>query len=120
MQLVPRGVLHVIAVTAALAVLLSASSHVGMLLAIGAAVTALTEVTTNLATVQMILQVLSEAGRKLLLDPRLLLVPATLAASCAFMYGSGKLTVRDMLRAEIWLNVAAVVLITFFVSLLSV
>ena len=130
-RFVPQGVLYIIGVTAALAILLSVSKHVGMMLAIGTAVTFLTEVTTNLATVQMILPVLSEAGRKLLLDPQLLLVPATLAASCAFMlpvatapnaiaYGSGKLTVRDMLNAGIWLNLAGVVLITFFVSLLTV
>ncbi|MDX1579422.1 MAG: anion permease, partial [Gemmatimonadota bacterium] len=58
-------------------------------------------------------------------DPRLLAVPAALAASCAFMlpiatppnaiaFGSGVLTIPRMARAGLWVNVAMALLITAF------
>jgi sodium-dependent dicarboxylate transporter 2/3/5 len=63
-------------------------------------------------------------------NPLLLMIPATLSASCAFMlpiatppnaivFGSGELEMREMVRAGILLNLLGVVLITlvfYFVS----
>ena len=74
-----------------------------------------TELTSNLASVNMILPVLAGASDELQTNPRLLMIPATLAASCAFMlpaatppnaivYGSGRLRMADMIRAGIVLN----------------
>ena len=57
------------------------------------------------------------------LSPALLMVPAVLSASCAFMlpvatapnaivFGSGKVRIRDMARAGFVLNLAGAVVIT--------
>jgi len=57
------------------------------------------------------------------LHPFMLIVPAAIAASCAFMrpvatphnavvFGSGHVTIQQMIRAGFWLNLAGVVLIT--------
>jgi len=58
--------------------------------------------------------------------PLLLLIPTTLAASCAFMlpvstppnaivYGSGRVPIMKMVVAGIWLDILSVILITLFV-----
>jgi sodium-dependent dicarboxylate transporter 2/3/5 len=75
----------------------------------------LTELTSNTATAAAFLPVLASMAHGLGLDPLSLLVPATLAASCAFMlpvatppnaivYGSGMVSVPQMVRAGVWLN----------------
>ena len=57
------------------------------------------------------------------IDPMLLMVPAAMSASCAFMlpvatapnaimYGSGKVSIRDMVRAGFVLNLMGAVIIT--------
>jgi sodium-dependent dicarboxylate transporter 2/3/5 len=56
-------------------------------------------------------------------EPLVLIVPAAIAASCAFMlpvatppnavvFGSGRLSLTQMARAGIWLNLIGVVVIT--------
>ena len=66
--------------------------------------------------------VLGAAAIEIGWDPRLLVVPAALAASCAFMlpvatppnaivYGSGQVSMRQMARAGIWVNLIMTVLI---------
>ena len=101
-----------------------------MMLTTGTFATLLTELIPNLETVRMILPVLSRVSGELAIDPYLLSLAATVAASCAFMlpvstapnaivYGSGKITISDMIKAGIWLNLAGMVLIVVFVSLLS-
>jgi len=92
--------------------------------------TFLTEVTSNTATTEVTLPVLGGAAGALGIHPLLLMFPATLSASCAFMlpiatppnaivFGSGKIQMRQMVRAGIVLNLVGVVLITvifYFVS----
>lgn len=84
--------------------------------------TGLTELTSNTATTEMVLPILAEAGKALGTDPRVLMIPATLSASCAFMmpvasptqaivFGSGWVPIRSMVRAGIWFNVLGVVLV---------
>jgi len=93
------------------------------LLLVVALVVFLTEMTSNTATSAAFLPVLAAAAIEMGWDPRLLAVPAALAASCAFMlpiatppnaiiYGSGKVSIVEMARAGIWVNVLMTVLIT--------
>lgn len=83
----------------------------------------LTEITSNLATTAMILPILAPMASSFGLHPLILMVPATLAASCAFMlpvatppnavvFGADLLRIPDMMRAGFWLNLLSVVLIT--------
>jgi sodium-dependent dicarboxylate transporter 2/3/5 len=89
----------------------------------------LTELTSNIATAATFLPVVAALAVSLGQDPLLLAIPAVLAASCAFMlpvatppnaivFGSGHLTIPQMARAGIWLNLIGVVVIVGAVYLL--
>jgi sodium-dependent dicarboxylate transporter 2/3/5 len=82
----------------------------------------LTELTSNTATAAAFLPVVASLAVGIGADPMLLAIPAALAASCAFMlpvatppnaivYGTGALTVPQMAKAGLWLNL-------FFMGLL--
>ena len=99
-----------------------------LVLVIGAAtlLIMLTEVTSNTATTATFLPILGATAAAINVDPLLLIVPATLAASCAFMmpvatppnaivFGSGEITIPQMVRAGLWLNAIGLVLIVFWV-----
>ncbi len=87
-------------------------------------ITFLTELTSNTAVTSALLPVLAGAGIELGIDrPMYLLLPAALAASCAFMlpvatppnaivFASGRLTIGQMARAGLALNLIGVVLVT--------
>jgi sodium-dependent dicarboxylate transporter 2/3/5 len=90
----------------------------------------LTELTSNLASVQMFTPVLAETAKSLGTPPLLLMVPATLAASCAFMlpvatapnaivYGTGRVKISEMVKAGVCLNLLGVVWIVAAVWLLG-
>ncbi|MCK5781275.1 MAG: SLC13/DASS family transporter [Flavobacteriales bacterium] len=79
----------------------------------------LTELTSNTATTEMLLPILAGIAVKIQINPLVLMLPATLAASLAFMlpvatppnavvFGTDKLTVADMMRTGIWLNLVGV------------
>jgi sodium-dependent dicarboxylate transporter 2/3/5 len=83
----------------------------------------LTELTSNTATTATFVPILAAVSPSLGVDPYLLIVPATIAASCAFMlpvatppnalvFGSGHVRIDQMVRAGIWLNLIGIVLIT--------
>jgi sodium-dependent dicarboxylate transporter 2/3/5 len=85
--------------------------------------TFLSEVTSNTATTQVLLPVLGGAAAAMGAHPLLIMLPATLSASCAFMlpiatppnaivFGSGRIPMHDMVRVGFWLNLIGVVLIT--------
>lgn len=91
--------------------------------AICSSLTFLTELTSNTATTEMILPVLAAVGVAMQTNPLLLMIPATLSASCAFMmpvatppnaivFGSGRVRIIEMVRAGLVLNLVGVVLIT--------
>ena len=74
----------------------------------------------------MILPILGAMSVNFGLNPFLLMIPATLSASCAFMmpvatppnaivFGSGEIKISDMVKAGIILNLIGIVLITLFV-----
>ncbi len=87
----------------------------------------LTELTSNTATAATLIPILASIAPGLGLAPMALAVPATLAASCAFMmpvatppnaivFGSGRITIRQMIRAGVWLNlvgIAIIMVVTF-------
>ena len=94
-----------------------------LLLICVAMVNFLTEITSNIATIAMMLPVLAPLAIVLDVHPFILMIGATVAASCAFMlpvatppnaivFGSGYLKIPDMVRAGIWLNLISIVLIT--------
>jgi sodium-dependent dicarboxylate transporter 2/3/5 len=96
--------------------------------AVTGSMTLLTELTSNLASVLMILPILHSAAESLGVDPRSLMIPATIAASCAFMlpvatppnaivYGSGHVRIRDMIRAGVWMNLVSIVVIVLYLGL---
>lgn len=82
----------------------------------------LTELTSNTATTATFLPILAGAAVGLNLDPLAFAIPAALAATCAFMipvatppnaivFGSGHITIVQMVRAGVWLNMIGAVLI---------
>lgn len=86
----------------------------------------LTEITSNLATTAMLLPVLGPIALTIDVHPYLLMISATLAASCAFMlpvatppnalvFGSGLLRIKDMIRTGIALNLLSILLLWGFV-----
>ena len=83
----------------------------------------LTELTSNTATTAAFLPVVAAVAVQAELAPLLLTVPAALAASCAFMlpvatppnaivFGSGYVTIPQMMRAGLVLNVLGIVVLT--------
>ena len=83
----------------------------------------LTELTSNTATTTTLLPILAAIAVGLGLHPYLLIVPAAIAASCAFMmpvatppnaivFGSGYITIPQMCKAGLWLNLIGIVLVT--------
>lgn len=97
-----------------------------LLLVLIASVNFLTEITSNMATTAMLLPVLVALAAVLNIHPYILLVSATLAASCAFMlpvatppnavvFGSGYLKIEDMVKKGIWMNVISIILVTLIV-----
>ncbi|WP_417884998.1 SLC13 family permease [Zunongwangia sp.] len=97
-----------------------------LLLILVSAMNFLTEVTSNTATTAMLLPILAPMALALNLHPYLLMVGATLAASCAFMlpvatppnavvFGSGHLRIADMMKTGFWLNIFSILIITLIV-----
>lgn len=106
-------------------------SPIILVLATGTIITFLTELTSNAATIEMALPVLGSLAVAIEVNPLLLMVPATLSASCAFMlpvatppnaiaFGTGELPMKDMIRAGIILNLIGIVLITAAIYLLGI
>ena len=92
---------------------------------IALSVTFLTEVTSNTATSTILMPVLAAFSIAADLPPELVMVPAVLSASCAFMlpvatapnaivYGSGKVPIRAMVRTGIGLNLIGAAGITLW------
>lgn len=105
---------------------LSGLPTAAMILGVCIGVTFLTEVTSNTATTSLILPVLAATAITTGIDPLLLMVPATLAASCAFMLpvatapnaivvGSGEVDQATMVRTGIRLNLLGTLPITIVV-----
>lgn len=86
-----------------------------------------TEITGNLSVTATFLPIVGAIAVSMQIDPVILIVPVAMAASCAFMlpvstppnaivYGSGAISIPQMARAGIWLNIASIIV----VSLISI
>ena len=93
-------------------------------------ITGLTEVASNTATISLSLPIMASLSQAIEAHPLLLLIPTTVAASCAFMlpvstppnaivYGSGRIPIMKMVIAGIWLDILSIVLLTGFVYTLG-
>jgi sodium-dependent dicarboxylate transporter 2/3/5 len=91
--------------------------------AVSLGVTFLSEVTSNTATSNILMPILAAAAQANELDPALLMFPATLSNSLAFMmpvgtppnaivYGTGHVRIADMVRYGLVLNLIGVVIVT--------
>jgi sodium-dependent dicarboxylate transporter 2/3/5 len=94
-----------------------------MILLICLTVTFMTEVTSNTATASLLMPLLAAVSVAMEVSPVLLMIPAVLSASCAFMlpvatapnaviYGSGQVTIKQMARAGFVLNLLGAVVIS--------
>ena len=82
----------------------------------------ITEVVGNIAVITVMLPILAALSGNLGYDPLMVIIPATLAASCAFMlpistppntvvFSSGSIRVTQMMRAGAALNIVAIALL---------
>ncbi len=94
-----------------------------MVFAVVLFMTFLTEVTSNTATSIILLPIICELAVATQVEPLMLLLPATLAASCAFMlpvatppnavvYGSGMIRLPDMAKVGFGVNIITAIFIT--------
>ena len=112
--------------TEAIGDLASGMNGVPIILVIAVLTTAilfLTELTSNTATAATFIPVAAGIALGMGVDPFLFAAPVALAATCAFMlpvatppnavaYGSGYVTIGQMVRGGLWLNLIGVLLIT--------
>lgn len=92
--------------------------------------TSATELTSNTATATLLMPIMAALAGALGQHPYLLMVPAALSASCAFMLpvatppnaiviGSGHVSARDLFREGLWMNLIGAGLITLLVLTLG-
>ncbi len=100
-----------------------------LILLLIATVNFLTEITSNLATTAMLLPILAPMALSIDVHPFILMVSATVAASCAFMlpvatppnavvFGSGYLKISDMVKKGFFMNLISILILTGFVYLI--
>ncbi len=101
---------------------LAGVSPLPMIVLICLGLTFLTELTSNTATTEMILPILASIAVAMETNPLMLMIPATLSASCAFMmpvatppnaivFGSGRVRIAEMARVGVVLNLVGVLVI---------
>lgn len=99
---------------------------VSMVLITCLVMTVLTEFTSNTPSTQLVLPIVGAAAAAEQIDPLLLMIPATLSASMAFMmpvgtppnaivFGTGRVRILDMMKAGLVMNVIGAALITVVV-----
>lgn len=102
-----------------------------MIFSICLGVTFLTETTSNTASTVLLMPVLAATAMGSNIDPRLLMIPAAISASCAFMmpvatapnsivYASGFFTTRQMASEGLVLNVCGAIIIASLCYLILV
>jgi sodium-dependent dicarboxylate transporter 2/3/5 len=102
---------------------LAAWHVVAMVLVICLTITFLTEMTSNTATTTLMMPILATAAFAADIDPALLMVPAAMSASCAFMlpvatapntimFSTGRFPIKTMVREGFVLNLLGAFVIT--------
>ncbi|MBB5172594.1 SLC13 family permease [Texcoconibacillus texcoconensis] len=100
-----------------------------IVIAVSLLVVFLTEITSNTASATMLMPIMASLAYAIDVHPFAMMVPAAVAASCAFMlpvatppnavvFGSGYLRMSDMVKAGFWMNVFAIIALVSFVMLL--
>jgi solute carrier family 13 (sodium-dependent dicarboxylate transporter), member 2/3/5 len=90
----------------------------------------LTEITSNMATASVILPILATISLQSNLHPIILMIGATLAASCAFMlpvatppnaivFSTGYLRITDMAKTGFVMNLVSIILVAGYLYLIS-
>jgi sodium-dependent dicarboxylate transporter 2/3/5 len=93
-------------------------------------ITFLTELTSNTATAEMILPILAAVATAIGRNPLLLMIPATLASSFAFMmpvatppnaiiFGTNRIRIMDMVKVGFVINLLGVIVLTLGVLALG-
>jgi di/tricarboxylate transporter len=101
------------------------------LLVVVALVIFLTEINSNTATANIFLPVLATMAVARYANPLLLMIPATFACSFAFMlpsgtgtnaaiFASGRVTIPEMARCGLWLNLISIGLLTLILYLVVI
>lgn len=94
-----------------------------VLILVGGFVMIFTEFNSNTATANILLPVLASMAVAAGMNPLLLMIPATVASSLGFMmpagtgpntviFGSERVTVSDMVKCGVWLNLISLVIVT--------
>ena len=93
--------------------------------------TFLTEVTSNTATSTIFMPILAATALAIGIHPFLLMIPATISASCAFMlpvatppnaiiFGSGCVSIPQMAKAGVGLNFIGIIVVTTITYLVAI
>jgi sodium-dependent dicarboxylate transporter 2/3/5 len=92
-------------------------------------ITFLTELTSNTATTYTVLPILSAIAVSIDVDPMIMMLPATISASFAFMlpvatppnaivFGSGKVSINQMIKTGIILNLVGIMIVSIMIYIL--
>jgi solute carrier family 13 (sodium-dependent dicarboxylate transporter), member 2/3/5 len=101
--------------------LLQSAPVLVLVIAVTTLIIFLTELTSNTATAAMVMPILAAVAIGLGQNPLLLVIPAAIAASCAFMlpvatppnaivFGSGYVTIPQMVKSGFGLNIIGIIL----------
>jgi len=100
-----------------------------VVLMIVATVVLLTEVASNTASATLLMPVMISLAPLIGYPPAILMTGTAVAASCAFMlpvatppnaivFGTGRVPIRDMVRAGVWMNIGSTMLISLIALVL--
>lgn len=93
------------------------------ILCLALSITFLTEITSNTAVTTLVMPILLITAIDIEKDPKLLMIPAAISASCAFMFpvatapnaiafGSGYVSIKEMSRTGFFINLVGVAVIS--------
>jgi len=108
---------------------ISGAPSIVLILIVCFSVTFITELMSNSASVALLLPLLAAVAIAANLDPILLMLPAALSASCAFMmpmatapnaiiYGSNRVSIQDMMKQGFGLNLICALILALLVFIM--